>query len=71
LLAVDGRAYKVELLKAAIAAAKAGHEPIELLVKRDDRFKMVRIDYHDGLRYPKLERIPGTPDRLEAIFKPL
>ena len=71
LLAVDGRAYKVELLKAAITAAKAGREPLELLVKKDDRFKTVRIDYHDGLRYPRLERIPGTPDRLAAIFKPL
>jgi predicted metalloprotease with PDZ domain len=68
LLAVNGRAYKAELLKDAITAAKAGDEPIELLVKKDDRFKTVRLDYHDGLRYPRLERIPGTPDRLAAIF---
>jgi hypothetical protein len=59
------------LLKEAIATAKAGHQPIELLVKKDDRFKTVRIDYHDGLRYPRLERIPGTPDRLGAIFTAL
>jgi predicted metalloprotease with PDZ domain len=76
LLAVDGRAYKVDLLKAAITAAKNGHEPsvggpIELLVKKDDRFKTVRIDYHEGLKYPRLERIEGTPDRLAEIFKPL
>jgi len=76
LLAVDGRAYKVDLLKAAITAAKNGHEPsvdgpIELLVKKDDRFKTVRVDYHEGLKYPRLERIEGTPDRLAAIFKPL
>jgi predicted metalloprotease with PDZ domain len=71
LLAVNGRAYKVEMLKDVIAAAKTGREPIELLVKKDDRFKTVRIDYHDGLRYPRLERIPGTPDRLAAIFRPL
>lgn len=71
LLAVDGRAYKVEVLKDAITAAKSSREPIELLVRKDDRFKTVRIDYHDGLRYPHLERIPGTPDRLAAIFTPL
>jgi hypothetical protein len=61
----------VELLKEAITSAKTDREPIELLVKKDDRFKTLRIDYHDGLRYPRLERIPGTPDRLAAIFTPL
>jgi predicted metalloprotease with PDZ domain len=71
LLAVNGRGYKVELLKEAITAAKTGREPIELLVKKDDRFKTLRIDYHDGLRYPRLQRVPGTLDRLATIFTPL
>jgi predicted metalloprotease with PDZ domain len=71
LLAVNGRAYKPELLKTAITAAKSGNEPIELLLKRDDRFRTERIAYHDGLKYPHLQRIEGTPDRLETIFKPL
>jgi predicted metalloprotease with PDZ domain len=71
LLAVNGRAYKPELLKTAVTAAKNGHEPIELLLKKDDRFRTERIDYHEGLKYPHLRRIEGTPDRLETIFKPL
>jgi predicted metalloprotease with PDZ domain len=71
LLAVNGRAYKPELLKTAITAAKSGNEPIELLFKKDDRFRTERIDYHGGLKYPHLQRIEGTPDRLEAIFAPL
>ncbi len=71
LLAVNGRAYKPEALKAAITAAKVGKDPIELLLKMHDRFRTVRIDYHEGLRYPHLERIEGTPDRLAAIFAPL
>ena len=71
LLAVNGRAYNVELLKDAITQAKTSREPIELLLRKDDRFQTVRIDYHDGLRYPRLERIPGTADRLAAIFMPL
>jgi predicted metalloprotease with PDZ domain len=71
LLAVDGRGYKPEVLKAAISAAKGGRDPIELLLKKDDRFRTVRIDYHDGLKYPHLARIEGTPDRLDRIFTPL
>jgi predicted metalloprotease with PDZ domain len=71
LLAVDGRAFKAELLKAAITAAKSSNEPIELLLKKDDRYLTRRIDYHEGMKYPHLLRIEGTPDRLAAIFQPV
>ncbi|MBV7535841.1 peptidase M61 [Duganella sp. sic0402] len=71
LLAVNGRAYKAELLRAAITAAKTAKEPINLLVKKGNLYKTVALDYHDGLKYPRLERIKGTPDRLTDILKPL
>jgi hypothetical protein len=29
------------------------------------------INYHDGERYPALERVAGTPDRLDEITKPV
>lgn len=69
-VAVDGRAYTAELLEDAIKAAKGNSQPIELLVKDFDRYRTLRLDYHDGLRYPHLERVEGTPDRLTAIFAP-
>lgn len=68
LIAVNGLAYDAEKLKAAIKAAKGGGEPIELIVKVGDRFRTVRVDYHDGLRYPRLERIAGAPARLDDIL---
>jgi predicted metalloprotease with PDZ domain len=69
-IAINGKAYKAELLKSAITAAKADHLPIELLLRQADRYQTTRIDYYEGLKYPKLERIDGTTDRLEAIFRP-
>jgi len=30
----------------------------------------VRIDYHDGVRFPHLEQIPGAPARLDEILAP-
>ena len=69
-LAVNLRAYKADVLKDAITAAKSGTAPIELLLSEGDDFKIVRIDYHGGLRYPKLERIADVPDRLTAILSP-
>jgi hypothetical protein len=32
-------------------------------------YKVLGLDYHDGLRYPHLERVEGTPDRLDDILK--
>jgi predicted metalloprotease with PDZ domain len=71
LLAVNGRAYTPELLKSTITATKGGAAPIELLLKKDSRYRVERIDYREGLKYPHLQRIEGTPDRLAAIFEPL
>ncbi len=69
-VAVGGRAATADALKEAVTAAKGSAEPIELILKNGDVFKTVRFDYHDGLRYPHLERIEGTPDRLGDILSP-
>jgi predicted metalloprotease with PDZ domain len=68
LVAVDGREYKKDTLEDAVKSAKQGKQPITLLVKDFDRYRTIAIDYHDGLRYPHLERIADKPDRLSAIF---
>lgn len=70
LLAVNGVAYDAEGLRRAITSAKADGKPIELLIKNGDRFRTVSIPYTGGLRYPRLERIAGTPDRLSQILAP-
>jgi len=56
------------VLQAAVKAEKDGKDPIQLMVKEFDRYRTVSIDYHGGLRYPHLERIPGKPDYLTPIF---
>jgi predicted metalloprotease with PDZ domain len=71
IVAVNNRAYKGEVLKAAVTAAKTSPAPIVLLVKKGNVFRTITLDYHGGLRYPRLERIPGTKDRLDSIFQAL
>lgn len=70
LIAVNGVAGSAEALRNAVTAAKGTDAKIELLIKSGDRFRTVAFAYHDGLRYPRLERIEGTPDRLGAILTP-
>ena len=70
IIAVNGVTFDADRLKAAIKDAKSSGAPIELLVKNVDRFRTVRMDYHNGLRYPHLERTGTTPARLDQILEP-
>ncbi len=69
LVAVNGRAYTVEVLRAAVRDAKTTRDPIELIVENTGFYKVVKLDWHGGERFPDLERVTGTPDRLNDILK--
>jgi len=68
-VAVNGHDYDGDALKEAVTAAKGTSQPVELLVKNFDEYKTVRIDYHDGLKYPHLVRDTGKPDTLATLLK--
>ena len=68
IVAVNDVAYDSDRLKDAITDAKGNKTPIQFLIKRGDVFRQVAIDYHGGLRYPHLERVPGTPALLDDIL---
>jgi predicted metalloprotease with PDZ domain len=66
-VAVDGRAYDADDLKAAIKAKKS---PLSLLVRTGDLYHTVTLNYEGGLRYPKLEKAGRGPSSLEALLAP-
>lgn len=69
-VAVNSRDYDADALKDAVtAAAKDKNQPVELLVKNFDQYQTVRIDYHDGLKYPHLQRDTSKPDTLSTLLK--
>jgi predicted metalloprotease with PDZ domain len=69
-VAVNGRAAGAAVLSEAITASKNNTTPIQIMLKHGERFRTIDFDYHGGLRYPHLERIEGTPDRLGDILSP-
>ena len=69
--AVNDQKYTPALLNETILAAEKNQQPIKLLLKRGDDFRTVSLDYHGGLRYPHLERVPSTPGRLDEIIAPV
>lgn len=67
IVAVAGREYSDDRLRDAVKAAKGTRDPIRLLIKSGSAYREIAIDYHDGLRYPRLEKIgtgEGGLDRL-------
>jgi len=71
IVAVNSRQFSGALLNDAIRDAKGNTNPIALIVVNTGVYKVLALDYHDGLRYPHLERVDGTPDRLDDILKPM
>jgi predicted metalloprotease with PDZ domain len=67
---VNDGAYDPEKLLAAIRNNRDGGSPIRLGVISRDRERVVTIDYQGGLRFPRLERVSGMPDRLGALLSP-
>jgi hypothetical protein len=58
------------LLKRTITAAATRPGSIELILKLGDRYHVVHVDYHGGLRYPHLERDATATPLLDAILAP-
>jgi predicted metalloprotease with PDZ domain len=68
ILAVDGHVYSADRLNEAIAHPRNGK--ISLIVRDYDSVESREIAYTGGVRFPHLERIPGSYDYLSEILTP-
>jgi predicted metalloprotease with PDZ domain len=71
LIAVNGRAWSGQLLRAAVATAATNQAPVALLTELNDYYQTFSISYHGGEKYPILARNLAAPDLLAEILKPL
>jgi predicted metalloprotease with PDZ domain len=69
IVSVNGRAWSTDVLHEAIVSAKSGTTPIELLVENGSFQETYKLNYHDGERYPHLERDNTKPDTLGEVIK--
>ncbi|MGA7567879.1 MAG: M61 family peptidase [Terriglobales bacterium] len=68
-IAVNGRAFSPDVWHDAIRAAKTSSGPIELMVENAEYFRVVKLDYHGGEKYPHLVRDESKPDLLTSIYR--
>ncbi len=68
LIAVNNRQFTADVLRQAVAASKGG---IDLLVKSGEYYRVARVDYSGGEKYPHLVRDESKPDLLSEIIRPI
>ncbi len=71
IMAVNGIVYSNDAFITALKDAKGSSGPIQLVVQADKYVYNVDLNYHDGEKYPHLERMEGVPALLDEITKPM
>jgi hypothetical protein len=66
----ERRKFDGDGLKSAIKAAKGTSAPVKLLVKSGEVYRTLDLDWHDGLRYPRLEKVGKGQGTLDALLAP-
>jgi len=69
IVAINGRRLTADVWRDAIRASKTGSSPIELIVENTDYFRVVKLDYHGGEKFPHLVRDESKPDLLTEIYR--
>jgi predicted metalloprotease with PDZ domain len=68
LIAVNGRKFDGDAIKQAIKDAVNGGPSPQLLIHDGDVYKTVTLDWHGGLRYPRLVKVGKGPGTLDALL---
>ena len=67
---VNGRRFSEEVFHDALRGTKNSSAPLELLVENTEFYRTVKLDYHEGEKFPHLVRDQSKPDLLSDIIEP-
>jgi predicted metalloprotease with PDZ domain len=70
IVAINGRNFDPDALKQAIRVAAGNGPSRERLVHGGGLYRTVGLDWHGGLRYPRLEKTGKGPGTLDALLAP-
>jgi len=66
---VGGKPFTPVALRDAVAASPTS--PVQITVANGNEVETRSIDYHGGMKYSHLQRVPNHPDVLDEILHPL
>ena len=67
-VAVNGQPFSSAVLLSAVADSAS--TPLRLTLQDGETHRDVIVPYAGPLRYPHLQRLPNTPDRLTSLLAP-
>ena len=67
-LAVNGQEWDPDVLEYAVKTAQHSSTNVAFIANNQGFVGTYTMNYHGGLRYPHLQRIPGKPDMLAKIM---
>jgi predicted metalloprotease with PDZ domain len=70
IIAVNSRKFDADELKQAIKGAVGNGPSPALLILDGNVYRTVKLDWHGGLRYPRLEKTGKGPGTLDALLAP-
>jgi predicted metalloprotease with PDZ domain len=70
LIAVNGRKWSMDVVRAALRAAVHSRERIALLAENGEYYSTYQVNCQEGDIYPHLVRTEGQPNLLDEIIKP-
>jgi predicted metalloprotease with PDZ domain len=70
IVAVDRIAYSPTVISQAITRAQSAKRPIEILVRRGERYETVPVPYYGGLRWPWIEPAGRGATGLDQLLAP-
>jgi len=70
ILSVNGHTFSRDALATAIGQAKGSDRPIQLLVNSGGEYRTLELNWHGGIRYPRLVKTGSGEGTLEALLAP-
>ena len=70
IIAINGKPWSKDAAIEQINGAKDNKNPLELIIKSGDTYSVIKIDYHEGMKYPHFEKT-GAPGALDKLLEPL
>ena len=70
-IAVNGRKWSKDVMRAALRTGKNSQQPIALLAENGEYYNTYNVNYHEGEKYPHLVRNEAQADTLDEIIQPL
>jgi predicted metalloprotease with PDZ domain len=64
--AVNGEDFSLARLRAGIG--QSAQRPLSLIIKQDGRYRVITLDYSDGIRYPRLEKAGEGESSLDRLL---